>query len=59
VVGVRGTAAYTFLAGHTPVSLRGRIMTEFNAVNRLQGASYWLDLAFPLVMKMPAGAPHE
>jgi hypothetical protein len=59
VAGVGGTAAYHFLVGHTPVSLRGRIMTEFDAVNRLQGTSYWLDLAFPLAMKMPVGAPHE
>jgi hypothetical protein len=59
VVGVGGTAAYNFTVGHTPVSLRGRVMTEFNAVNRLQGTSYWLDLAFPLAMKMPAGRSRQ
>jgi hypothetical protein len=57
--GVGGTAAYSFAIGHTPMILRGRIMTEFDAVNRLSGTSYWLDLSFPLAMKMPAGAPHE
>ena len=55
VVGVGGTAAYHFAIGHTPMTLRGRIMTEFDEVNRLAGTSYWLDLAFPLVIKMP---PH-
>jgi hypothetical protein len=40
------------------MKLRGRIMTEFDAVNRLAGTSYWLDLSFPLAVKMPAGAPH-
>ena len=59
VVGVGGTAAYSFAIGHTPMKLRGRIMTEFDAVNRLAGTSYWLDLSFPLAVKMPAGAPHE
>ena len=59
VVGIGGTAAYSFVLGHTPMTLRGRIMTEFDAVNRIEGTSYWLDLAFPLVMKMPVGAPHQ
>jgi hypothetical protein len=59
VVGAGGTVSYAFAIGHTPAMLRGRIMTEFDAVNRLEGTSYWLDLSFPLVMKMPAGAPHE
>lgn len=59
VIGVGGTAAYSFALGHTPVTVRGRIMTEFDAVNRVAGNSYWLDVSFPLVMKMPAGAPHE
>jgi hypothetical protein len=56
VVGVGGTAAYSFTIGHTPVSLRGRVMTEFDAVNRLEGTSCWLDLSFPLVMKVPTPA---
>ena len=59
VVGAGGSVACHFAIGHTPATLRGRIMTEFDAVNRLQGTSYWLDLSFPLVMKMPPGAPHE
>jgi hypothetical protein len=58
VTGVGGTAAYSFILGHTPMTLRGRVMTEFDAVNRLQGTSGWLDLSFPLMMKLPAGAPH-
>jgi len=59
VVGVGGTVAYGFKIGRTPATLRTRIMTEFDAVNRLHGTSYWIDLSFPLAMKMPPGAAHE
>jgi hypothetical protein len=30
-------------------------MKEFDATNRLEGESYWLELSLPLYMKMP---PH-
>jgi hypothetical protein len=58
VAGVGGTVSYSFAVGHTPMNLRGRIMTEFDAVNRVEGTSYWLDLSLPLALKLPPGAPH-
>jgi len=58
VTGVGATAAYNFKMGHMPATLRARAFTEFNATNRMEGDSFWLELAVPLSLKMPAGAPH-
>jgi hypothetical protein len=57
VTGVGGTAAYTFMAGRIPVKLRGRVMTEFDATNRLTGTSGWLDVTMPLWVKLPTAPP--
>jgi hypothetical protein len=57
VTGVGGNVTYSFKAmGKIPVSLRFHGTTEFDAVNRLQGHTFWLDLAMPLHVKMPTGA---
>jgi hypothetical protein len=54
VVGVGGSAAYHFSLFKMPATLRFRGMSEFDAVNRLQGESFDLDLSFPLYMKLPS-----
>ncbi|MBO9560359.1 MAG: transporter [Caulobacter sp.] len=58
VTGVGATAAYNFKMGKMPATLRAKALTEFNATNRMEGDSFWLELAVPLSMKMPTGAPH-
>jgi hypothetical protein len=55
-IGVGGTAAYHFALGHTPVTLRLHGTSEVYVKNRPQGTAIWLDLSFPLMMKLP---PHE
>lgn len=57
VTGVGATAAYNFKIGHMPATLRARAFTEFNATNRMEGDSFWLGLAVPLSLKMPAAPP--
>jgi hypothetical protein len=57
VVGIGGEAAYNFVLGKTPVTLRLHGTTEFAAQNRAQGHSVWLDLTFPIWLKLPAGPP--
>ena len=58
VTGVGGSIAYNFkVMGKIPISLRFHGATEFDAVNRLEGHSFWLDLSMPLHVKMPPGAP--
>ena len=59
VVGFGATAAHTFMLGKYPATLRVRGMTEFDARNRLEGNSAWLDLSFPLSMKLPAAPFHD
>ncbi len=59
VVGFGATAAHTFMLGKHPATLRVRGMTEFDARNRLEGNSAWLDLSFPLSMKLPAAPSHD
>ena len=56
VTGVGGEAAYSFkLMGKIPVTLRLHGASEFDAQNRLQGHSIWLDLNMPLSVKLPPG----
>ena len=57
VTGVGGTAAYNFMLGKAPATLRFRAIHEFDAKNRLEGDSFWLGLSMPLAVQMPAGAP--
>lgn len=58
VTGVGGSIAYNFkVMGKIPISLRFHGTTEFDAVNRLEGHSFWLDLSMPLHVRMPPGAP--
>jgi hypothetical protein len=53
-VGVTG--AYNFMLGPAPVALRLHHLNAFDAKNRLEGESLFLDLAMPLWVKMPPGA---
>jgi len=63
VSGVGVTAARTIIAGHTPISIRGRLLKEFGEKNRLgNGTAFMLSLDLPLKMnlpKAPAAAPKE
>lgn len=56
VFGAGATAAWHTVLGRSPATIRGRFMKEFDATNRLEGESYWLELSLPLHMKMPPGA---
>ena len=52
------TAAYNFEAGHTPVSIRGRLFKEFGAKNRVDnGTSMFLSVDVPLKMILPKAPP--
>jgi hypothetical protein len=53
VIGLGGQAAYSFMLGRAPVTLRLHGTTEFDATNRLQGRSIWLDFVMPLWVKLP------
>ncbi len=63
VSGIGVTAARTIMAGHTPISIRGRLFKEFGEKNRLgNGTAFMLSLDLPLKMnlpKAPAAAPKE
>lgn len=54
VSGVGLTAAWNFMLGTTPTSLRLRVLEEFGARNRPEGTSAFLSLTLPLSMKIPA-----
>jgi len=56
ISGVGLTAAYNFEVGHTPLTLRGRVFTEFGAENRAEGTAAMLSLTLPLHMQLPPGA---
>lgn len=56
VAGAGATAAYSFVAGMTPMTIRVRGMSEFDVRNRLAGQSAWLEISLPLSMKLPAPA---
>jgi hypothetical protein len=54
VLGVGGQGAYNFtVAGKIPVTLRLHGTTEFDAKNRLEGHTIWLDLSMPLYARTP------
>ena len=55
VVGVGGEAAYNFMVGKAPITMRLHGVTEFDATNRLQGRAIWLDFVMPLWVKLPKG----
>lgn len=58
VLGVGAHAAYNFkIAGKIPATLRLHGIKEFEARNRLEGHSIFLDFSMPLYVKMPPGAP--
>jgi hypothetical protein len=60
VSGIGATAAYSFEAGRTPVSIRARLFKEFGEKNRLgNGTAFLLNLDFPLKMNLPASAAHR
>lgn len=57
ITGVGGTAAWNFKLAERPATLRIRGFHEFDAVNRLEGSSFFVDLSFPIKVVMPAGPP--
>jgi len=58
VTGLGATGAYNFkIADKIPATLRLRAFHEFNATNRLEGDSVFLDFTMPLHVKLPPGAP--
>lgn len=57
VAAVGATAAYNFLLfGKAPATLRLHAIKEFDATNRLEGESIFLDFSMPLHVNMPSGA---
>jgi hypothetical protein len=56
VSGIGATAVYNFEIGHRPASLRLHAIKEFDAVNRPEGASVFLDFTVPLKLVLPPGA---
>lgn len=56
IAGIGGTAAYNFTVAQNPLTLRGRVMWEFEAERRLEGLAVFLDLSFPLHMELPPDA---
>jgi hypothetical protein len=57
-LGLGGQAAYTFMVGKAPVTMRLQGFSEFDVKNRLAGRSIFLNLAMPLWVKLPK-ASHE
>lgn len=55
--GLGVTAAYDFEVGEAPVTLRGRVFTEFNVENRLEGTAAMLSLSFPIAVSRPPAPP--
>jgi hypothetical protein len=53
---VGGNVTWRVKAGIIPLNVRVRGMHEFNATNRLEGDSLWLDVSLPLHVKLPPGA---
>jgi hypothetical protein len=57
VGGVGATGAYNFkIMDKIPATLRLHALTEFDAKNRLEGNSVFLDFSMPLYVKLPPGA---
>ncbi|XHS02582.1 hypothetical protein ACFB49_42020 [Sphingomonas sp. DBB INV C78] len=57
VFGVGATMAAHGMLGRSPATVRFRFLQEFDATNRLKGASVWMGLSLPLHMVMPAVPP--
>lgn len=57
VIGAGATAAYNFVVAQNPLTLRGRVLWEFEAERRLEGVAVFLDLSFPLQMNLPPSTP--
>ncbi len=57
VGGMGATVAWNIKAGKIPLTFRVRGIHEFGASNRLEGDSVWLDVSFPIYVKLPPGAP--
>lgn len=58
VTGLGAQAAYNFkIAGKIPATLRLHAFKEFDARNRMEGQSVFLDFSMPLWVKLPPGAP--
>jgi hypothetical protein len=55
VTGVGGNLAYNFKLAGVPATLMLHGMSEFDAVNRLEGHAIWLDFTIPLALRPPAG----
>ncbi len=55
--GVGGTASHDFVIGKTPGTVRLRALGDISATNRLKGKSVWLEITFPLSMKLPPASP--
>jgi hypothetical protein len=53
VAGFGARAAYNFKLAERPATLRLHAVTEFDAVNRLEGDAIWLDFTIPIRMKTP------
>jgi hypothetical protein len=58
VTAVGGNLAYNFKIAGKPATLMLHGVSEFDAVNRLQGKAIWLDFSIPLRVRMPA-SPDE
>lgn len=56
VTGIGATGAYNFELGARPASLRLHAFKEFDAKNRLEGSSVFLDFTIPLHMVLPGAA---
>jgi hypothetical protein len=57
VVGIGGFLSYGFKLVGLPATLRLHGTTEFDALNRLQGHTIWLDFSMPLHLRLPRPAP--
>jgi hypothetical protein len=58
VGGLGVTGAYNFkIADKIPAALRLHATTEFDATNRLEGNTVWLDFSMPLWVKARPSAP--
>jgi hypothetical protein len=53
VAAIGGTAAYNFMIGRAPVSVRAKVLREFNVTNRFKGTEIFLSLGMPLWVNMP------
>ena len=50
---VGGEVAYNFKLAGKPATLRLHGMTELDAQNRLEGHAIFLDLSFPIRLRIP------